>query len=171
MSLVGLAEQPWRHIAGPASAVVATLKRIGWSAPGPDHFCDRGGRVFDLKTVHPFEVARRIDIATQEWLWSEVSSKYEVLMGMESICWIEPLMDVLNGADKAVAAMAKYVLIGANWTQQRLYDLRLAGTNIWHACVVAPGTFRHRINFCPLLIPKGTVCPCARRKGGMMMPF
>ena len=46
----------WKRIKGPASALLATLRRIGWSWPGPRAFRTSTGRLLHLTEVAPYTV-------------------------------------------------------------------------------------------------------------------
>ena len=50
---VGLAGDPWKAVAGPAGAVLATLRRLGWIDPAPAVWADHNEGVLYLEDVAP----------------------------------------------------------------------------------------------------------------------
>ena len=74
------AKQPWRHVTGPASATIATMFRIGWSAKctngvrSPKEWITPFGEI-DILKMCPLSVGELVDRSTELWLWRMEASK------------------------------------------------------------------------------------------------
>ena len=53
MIQVGLAERPFQAVRGPAGAMVASARKLGWSVPSPFDFIDGSGVHLSLRTTCP----------------------------------------------------------------------------------------------------------------------
>ena len=51
-------KQPWAHVKGPASAVIATLLRIKWKANAYDKWTTDQGINIELRTMTPYHLRR-----------------------------------------------------------------------------------------------------------------
>ena len=71
----GHSGQPWRLVQGPAGAVVATLRRLGWEAISPCLWADDRGVPVDLEKWSPAYDARRGPIVAWASAWFETAQK------------------------------------------------------------------------------------------------
>ena len=60
---VGLAKHPFREVIGPAGALIASARRIGWSCPSPRHLRTDDGSILDLDVVCPAMIAMHAERA------------------------------------------------------------------------------------------------------------
>ena len=56
--VVGRAEKPFAHLAGPVGATLASILRLGWSMPNRHTFKLADGLMIDMHDVCPVDVAK-----------------------------------------------------------------------------------------------------------------
>ena len=104
--IVGQALDPWAHVCGPASAVVATLARIEWLPLDHNRWMDHAGRVIDLTVVPPSRVADLVDKATNRILWCRLCASHPQLEDLGGAAWIGPIREVVLGKNRRRGAVA-----------------------------------------------------------------
>eukprot|EP00959_Pyramimonas_sp_CCMP1952_P348693 7304891-Pyramimonas_sp.AAC.1 len=67
--------QVWSDIRGPASALVATLLRLGWSVSDPFLWRTHRGPLA-IEQISPKDGGRLADEATERWVWRQVLAKH-----------------------------------------------------------------------------------------------
>ena len=67
------AKVPWQVAVGPASVVLACLKRIGWEATSPFLWKTAKGMAIDLDEMCAADLARLIRYDVRKWLWSKAA--------------------------------------------------------------------------------------------------
>ena len=65
----------WRHVDGPATALVATCKRIGWSSEDGRRFRDDLGQVHDIALDSPLAVAAAATRSVRRWCLRQTSTE------------------------------------------------------------------------------------------------
>ena len=159
MSEVFKAKHPWRHVKGPAGAVCATLRRIGWkplNAPlGAETVVKwhthRG--IIDVSKVCPKSVGDLVDEATELNLWRQealLNPKKDYLGAKGA--FMEPITKLLrqDGPDWTAAhrGQLKSLVANGQWPQERLCR---AGLGEDPYCLVCGevGSLHHRLWCCP----------------------
>ena len=59
----------WKIVTGPTTALLATIRRLGWSMAGPHVMHTDEGRVLDLRKDSPAAVAAEAAEGVRRWRW------------------------------------------------------------------------------------------------------
>ena len=152
---VGLATQPFQKVRGPAGGVLASAKRIGWSAPHHRHFLTKQGELLDLDLVCPLVVQQyaKRDFERCQAEESNMAKKLGFTPNLDPMAEILP-----NRSWKMTPAHASLRALGEDgwWTQARLRDEQFPGItdDFCRACMGPPhnrtttGSLIHRCAFC-----------------------
>ncbi len=85
--LHGCAGSCWRRVCGPATAVVATLGRIGWDIITPSRFRTDLGRTVHLDLGPPTVIGTQVKDAVRRWRWNRVVAAHPTVRPAEvDIC-------------------------------------------------------------------------------------
>jgi hypothetical protein len=117
--------QPWRHVRGPAAAVVATLRRIEWQIVAPSVWVTDRGELVDLDELSPRYVRQMTDDATERWLakeWAREAGDPTLRAGV----WTKPLLAAIARAPRGGATYLRRVASQTEWAQARLFTARRA---------------------------------------------
>ena len=146
-------KRPWQVVKGPAGAVVATLRRIGWRVISPVKWETHVGVVHVCKTC-PKSIAKLVDQATEMWLWREVAGKNPTFDGFASGALMKPILRLLrepstpDWSEKHKGQLRSIVAEG-QWPQARLFRAGLVDDPSCVACGHPAGTMHHRFWDCP----------------------
>jgi len=141
---IGLAPKPWKEVAGPAGAVVATLRRIGWASPAPGVWKEKGGVLLDLGEVTPAALKLKVAKATEAALWAELADHHPELEELREGAWIHPARQAVLRGDPVRGGCSRSVLVGGQWPQLRLFEGGLVGSELCQACKGSAGHRKHR---------------------------
>ena len=97
--VVSAAARPWAAVRGPAGAVVATLRRIGWTAWSSRVWVTDQGTVIDLLRTSPASLGVLVDRAIEQWLhrkWARAACAPH----LDGILFIEPLRALVRRAPR-----------------------------------------------------------------------
>ena len=139
----------WRKVAGPASAVLAELRRAGWHAPSPFVLRTDEGVELNLFEVPPTAIRAHCAESRKRGLRQRAA----VSLGSPSGCiWEEPVLAALR--DKSWTAREKgaalAVATGACWTRTRLAKAGLSHFDTrCPMCMAGADTMAHRRWECP----------------------
>ena len=100
------ASSPWSRVGGPATALVATLHRVGWELVDPFRWRTHRGDVRILE-VSPKAVAGLMEEAVELWLWRQVVAGAPELGSVHPTPFLEPLRSALSNGGR----------IGATWSR------------------------------------------------------
>ena len=181
----------WRHIRGPAAAVIATLLDAGWSAPSADVWEQPDGTTWHFSTefmaadfpdFSDVKAAFAADLKKQLWA---AASKFRNGVGLEHGADLRPTVNHLHN----LAKHGRYELHGAvlccatasSWPNARIAEEYPSAESLCQRCLRAPETELHRHWECPAnddikackrssyLIPraktKAAVCPAFWLRG------
>ena len=147
----------WQAVKGPAGAVLATMKRIGWSPVRGKYVASfvewkTPFGVIDIRKVCPTAVGDLVDRSTEAALWRAEASRNSKLDHLANGANIQPILKLLQGPDSAEwGAVEKGQLRSlcalGQWPQERLYRAGLVDND---RCVVCgeKGTLFHRLWEC-----------------------
>ena len=116
----GLSAQPFLQVSGPAGAMVASARRLGWAVPSPKDFRTCDGTLLQLDSVCPAIVKLHAvdDLRRKEAAESSLANR---IGGPPDL---EPLTDFLASKrarrNPALAGSLRAPGEGGWWTQQRL---------------------------------------------------
>ena len=151
-------QTPFRRVAGPGGAMLASCLRIGWKCPSFSHLARANGEVLDLRVVCPMQVLKHAT-ADLSRLEAGNSSLAKRIGGAPDL---EPLCNYLTSCrikGAPVAGSLRALGEGGWWGQARLYDEGRVDDPWRKACGdrgrlgPALGTLHHRM------------CGCAATKG------
>ena len=94
---VGLARKPWGAVAGPAGAVCATMRRIGWALVSWRHARTEVGACIDMTRVPPDELRAKVIAATRKAILGRVEVAEDTENELRKGIWLEPLRKVVLG--------------------------------------------------------------------------
>jgi ribonuclease HI len=136
----------WNAVNGPVAALVATLRRIGWTptVDGMVWRTDMDAEVL-MRRIDSFTAKALVHGSVQRWL----AAKTAVHFGIPAIRLgfaIKPLIQAmgkssLTGKEKTYL---RTLCIGQQWPQARLYEAGYTDTNLCQACHIGVGTLEHR---------------------------
>lgn len=83
----------WRRSAGPISAAVFSMGRIGWSFDEQNPFLVTmaKGITLDLREHGAADVSKLAKLGADDWLWSKASAKHEAYKGFCVAPFLAPL--------------------------------------------------------------------------------
>ena len=152
------ASNPWSKVRGPAGAVIATLKRIGWQPTTVTRWTDETGKEVDILANSPLSIAKLVDRATKIALWTEVAAKHPSLRALASGPLLEPLWKLMHNKGKdpqwnqALAGQLRSLAADGQWPQARLFQAGLVADKHCTLCGMV-GTIHHRLWICPACAP------------------
>lgn len=161
-------ESPWSRVAGPATAFVASARRLGWVVrDAVQVLTDRGLHV-DFRRDSPAFVRNQVSESVRRWRWQNVESRIPSLIrGVGGFgAHLQPIFRLLQGKQSeqwgpSQKGALRSTLSNRQWTQCRLHSAGLASTKNCWLCVqlgfcsaddpdpVHRGTMLHRIWLCP----------------------
>ena len=152
-SLIGNSPTPFRHVAGPGSAMLASCLRIGWKIPRYNTIMMADGTLIDMTSTCPMQVQKH---AIQELRWLEANSS-SLAARLGGPPDLEPLSDYL-ATKKVASSQAAFSLRalgeGGWWSQSRLHQEGRVEDPWCKACGdrgglgQALGTLHHRMVAC-----------------------
>ena len=125
----GLSAHPFLQVTGPAGAMVASARRLGWAVPSPKHFRTCYGTLLQLDSVCPAIVKLHAvdDLRRREAAESSLANR---IGGPPDL---EPLTDFLASKrarrNPAPAGSLRALGEGGWWTQQRLHAEGVEGVS------------------------------------------
>lgn len=154
---VGLSKRMWAKVAGPAGAVTASLKQIGWIASSASKWLTNRGVELDLKRATPSTVTKLVQENVTDPIWvnwaKAASAKVENFSRVPGGYWMEPVQEWACKAKRdwsiLEAACLSSIVAGGQWPQERLYEHGYTDTSYCWACKRAAGTVGHRAWCCP----------------------
>ena len=150
---VSSATRPWAMVRGPTTAVIATLRRLGWSFPAPGCFADELGNIMNLEVISAWELTDIIRDRTLQLLEADWIQKHGEAAGIKKGLFLEPVKALLRRGTnahwtKAHRGLVRATYTGATWPQVRLCP-QYSSTRLCQACGLSEGTERHRTFVCP----------------------
>ena len=152
MNNVAGAARPFSQVRGPAGAMVASARRIGWEIPSPLHLRLENGAVISVATVAP----RDIQLLAERALRHKEAPNSSLAARTGVVPDLEPLKCHLHAIRRTSAAASLRSLgEGGWWTQDRMYAASLHGVtdDVCKACDEQVGTLYHRCCGCSSLLP------------------
>jgi hypothetical protein len=64
----------WSNVKGPATAIIATMKRLGWQPTSATTFIDDEGDVHDVKVDPPVAIKHALNRSTRRWRLNRINS-------------------------------------------------------------------------------------------------
>ena len=149
---VGSTTNPWKAVAGPAGAVVATLQRIGWTSVSASAWATDTKQAVNLVGTPPVKVRRMVRKATTASLWRDLAARNPTFAELAEGAWLEPLRAImLSRAAPRRGGCARSVAVDGQWPQARLAEHGYVEDDRCQRCFLASGTLRHRHWKCPAL--------------------
>ena len=167
----------WRRTAGPAAAVVASLRRLGWTMPSAQEAVDDLGTSWWFLHDPPAAVVRACHDSVRRWRLARVGEAMPGLIPVD--CDISPtnrgqvqrlidfsyvLAPLVNGRGSSSRASDEWdpkwkgelasACCGGQWPQARKCQVRKWNIEDVRCqlCLSAPGTLEHRMQ-CPVTTP------------------
>ena len=161
-TILSVASQQWKHIAGPAGAVFMCLRRLNWRPHSFSEWTTGTGIQLDLKVDPPAWVRRVARRAYTNIKWEEWSRKSENAPETRPAVrdprgyWIEPVRMMLHSSqdaskwrlDPRAAGALRFTVIGGQWSQARLANHGYAADSDCLVCPGCLGTLGHRFWRC-----------------------
>ena len=146
--LSGSLNSPWQRVTGPATAVVATAGRLGWTFVSPSILRTDDGHTIDLELDPPATVTREAKAAVRRWRMARIRRNFPCLLPMSpddcdlagSPSGRTATLDLTNVLDKLLRSRAgtkdfpdrrvSYrpdlisAISGGQWSQARLASTR-----------------------------------------------
>ena len=152
-SLIAAKASPFRHVAGPGGAMLASCMRLGWKWPRDDHILKADGCLLHLGFVCPMQVKLHAlhDLHRHEAGNSSLATR---LGGPPDL---EPLGDFLHSSKMRMSPASSSLRAlgeGGWWTQDRLFQEGRVDDPWCRACGSrgglgpARGTLHHRLCAC-----------------------
>ena len=149
VSVAGAA-RPFGAVRGPAGAMVASARRIGWEIPSPWHLMIDGHTIICLDEVSP----RDVQLLAERALRHKEAPKSSFALRSGVSPDLEPLSVFLHSIRRTSAAASLRTLgEGGWWTQDRMYAAGFEGDedDLCRACHGHVGSLYHRCCACPAL--------------------
>ena len=157
---MGKTKHPWAAITGTITAVLATLRRIGWSIIGAHLFKDAHGCYHDTRLIPIRTLKKLIDDATNCWLWKRHTkgTTWELAFadGASSDI-VRDLVDRSSTLDKEHSHALHSASTGGQWTQTRHVHAEHDISELCQLCLLSPGTEWHRVYDCPVTEAQRTI--------------
>ncbi len=112
IALVGMASEPWKGVTGPAGAVIASLRRIGWAAPGPGTWRQKDGGMISLADTAPAAIKAMLARATEAALWAALADRHPELELLREGAWLHPAREAVLKGDQVRDGCSRSVMIG-----------------------------------------------------------
>ena len=147
---VATAQRPFSAVRGPAGAMVASARRIGWEIPSPWHLMIDGHTIICLDEVSP----RDVQLLAERALRHKEAPKSSFALRTGVSPDLEPLRLFLHSIRRTSAAASLRTLgEGGWWTQDRMYAAGFEGVedDLCRACHGQVGSLYHRCCACPAL--------------------
>ena len=157
---LGRQERPWTAVAGPAGALVLTLRALGWAASSAFAWKTESGLTLDIRTEAPSTIIKFARLSATKRIWREwaleKSAMGERFIRDSSGYWLEPVRRLACGARRGWSALqaawrASVRWSQTQWTQQRLYEAGVVDDDRCYACGEGAGTVGHRTWICHCL--------------------
>ena len=145
------ASRPFGAVIGPAGAMVASARRIGWQIPSPHHLQMEDGTLLNLNQVAP----RDVQLLASRALLHVEAQKSSLAKRIGGPPDLEPLRSFLQGKrGTKIAASLRALGEGGWWTQERMFEAGLPGVDdsLCKVCHGQTGTLYHRCCGCPGLL-------------------
>ena len=152
-TLIASSPTPFRHVAGPGGAMLASCRRIGWKWPSFDAILRADGSPLVMNRICPAQI-RLHAVRDLRAVEAAASSLAKRIGGPPDL---EPLGDFLatkKFSDSPAAASVRALGEGGWWTQARLHQEGRVDTKWCKACGsrgnIGPveGTLHHRLCAC-----------------------
>ena len=148
MVTVATAEKPFSRVAGPAGAMVASARRLGWQVPSWRHVKLENGTLLCLDSI-ALKDLQQIALRSLQFKEAQASNMAAKIGGPPDF---EPLRAFLNkrGLSYKISASLRSLGEGGWWTQQKMYEANFSGVDndLCQVCHAHVGTFYHRCCGC-----------------------
>ena len=151
---------PWAAVTGTITAVLATLRRIGWTIVGAHLLKDAHGCYHDVRVIPIRSLKKLIDDATNCWLWRKHTKGTpceQAFADGASSDIVRGLVDRSSSLDKEHRHALHSASTGGQWTQTRHVHAEHDISDLCQLCLTAPGTEWHRAYDCPVTEPQRTI--------------
>ena len=170
-AMVNVEADDFKKVRGPASAAVASMKRIGWEPLTLITWKTCEGGVINIDDMCPRTVQELAMRDTETWLWNASTSAK--ITGIEGRPFLEPIKALLNTKEseegsmsRAAKGMLRCLVAHGIWSPERLkaagYDIEgvcphCGGCgSLWHLIWDCPATYAFRLQWgLPDAIKKG----------------
>ena len=110
-SKIGDADDLWKHITGPAAAMIATIEIVGWSMSNWHTITMENCETIDMCICRAAIVVALINDATARWLWHESDAAKEDNQATDDwrndVPWWYPVREIVNDKDNSTARFAR----------------------------------------------------------------
>ena len=155
-------QRPWGSVAGPAGAVVLTLRRLGWIASSAFSWQTDDGVEVLIREMAPMSIRKLIDSSVQRCLWREWANsrtaKDELFIRNPGGYWMEEVRRWTGHASgwmdwtRFEASVVGSIVSGSQWPQDRLFLAGMVDVRECQACGSRQhGTVGHRLYQCRTL--------------------
>ena len=148
--IIFTADDPWQHVCGPASAVMATLRGINWVPRAYYEWETDDGRRINLHEQIPYFVRHVLNESITRQLWSTTTmyNNDTQKVGNKELdrpFWA-PMRKVIFGNDPELGGATRSVAVNNQWCQKRVEAAGYVdkGDVLCQACEKVPGTLTHR---------------------------
>ena len=120
----------WRSVCGPASAMVASAQRIGWTICDATHLITDDGESLHLCSDPPAVVEKKVIESVRRWRWQNVAEKHSHLQRGTRGVQFEPVQKTLSAKQikgysiettKHIQSGLRSALANRQWPQLRCY--------------------------------------------------
>ena len=134
------AKNPWARVRGPASAMVASCRRLGWTAISSSELRTDYGETLDLYLDSPAAVKLEVARAVKRWRWRNVEAKMPQLKkgGSGAGALMEPITKLLKSksnnedCNPALRGSLRSAIAGRQYPQARVFA---AGWSVHNKCL------------------------------------
>ena len=165
-------DAPWSRVTGPATAFVASARRLSWVVRDATQLLTDNGLRIDLTRDSPAFVRRQVSDSVRRWRWRSVERRIPSLRrGAGGFgAYLQPIFRLLQAKPsehwgRREKGALRSALTNRQWTQCRLHSAGLARNKNCQLCVQLGycaeddadpkhrGTLLHRIWLCPAMEP------------------
>ena len=115
----------WGLARGPVTALILTLRRVGWELASPWKIARKDGSTICLRTVCPKRVLDSLTAAIEQWQSDQAVRSIPGLEVGQGKLWLDPLRELL-GAHSPLSLMQRNALLAAvtrnTWPRARLVE-------------------------------------------------
>ena len=120
------AKQPWSAANGPASALLLTVKRVGWEVVSATELISDRGKRLNLTVDPPVVIKRAVEAAVRRWRWRNMALTHPSLH--ETGSNFDPIHKLLSSKQNSddwnphLRAMLRSVVANRQFPQTRCFQ-------------------------------------------------
>ena len=143
--------QIWKNVCGPASALVASAQRIGWTVCDGTHLITDEGESLHLCSDPPTVVETKVHESVRRWRWRKVVEKHRHLNSGTNSVHYEPVLKILTAKQikdqtvettRHIQSGLRSALANRQWPQLRCFK---AGFTKHDRCLICAAAFYRSI--------------------------